>query len=494
MNRIRITLAKVTRGKITLAFSLILLLLMLVSCGLVKVERQEITISGLVTDMQGNPLEGVKITSGTSSALTTASGNYELENVIVETVKLPTKLKTKASGEELEVTGEGEESIVEGGVELYFSIHYEPWGYYGFTRLVNPENSLVNFKLNQNLAKSSPALDSSSPQQESAGLISKERGQAIQPTIVEGTVGEELTDGYLKLRVYNYQLGPLETYADQTEEGHFAVFEVEAENRLDTEVDFYDNLRVLTGLGDKYGSSCLRQAEEKSEQVFASKPLRPKEKRRGLIVCPVPKDTMNLFLFYDDQIPYSIQENYAENSKFGEIKVKIYTFAEIKDKLTVEGKMNEFVSNELTWNQIKVNSYELRDTVGTIDFSSYDSGGECIDDSPDFMEGYSCKFLIVELTVKNKEKLFKEEITSNVLKNYALSLGGKDKLLRFPYQKAYEMLDQPLNLENMAPGEERTGQLVYAVTADVEKFGGVSKLARLQYKFGLSEFVIELNS
>ena len=98
MNRIRITLAKVTRGKITLAFSLILLLLMLVSCGLVKVERQEITISGLVTDMQGNPLEGVKITSGTSSALTTASGNYELENVIVETVKLPTKLKTKASG------------------------------------------------------------------------------------------------------------------------------------------------------------------------------------------------------------------------------------------------------------------------------------------------------------------------------------------------------------------------------------------------------------
>ncbi len=481
-----------TMNKISLAFLSLLLLLVLVSCGLVKVERQEITISGLVTDTLGNPLEGVEITRGTSSALTDASGNYELENVIVEDIKLPTKLKTKASGEELELTGEGEESIVEGGVELYFSLHYEPFGYYGFTRLVNPENPTVNFKLNKNLAKSSPALDSAPPQEEGAGILSKEGEQVIRPTIVEGTVGEELTDGYIKLKVYGYEVKPLETYEDLVEENYFAVFDLEAENLLEQDVNFYDNFGVLTNLGDQYSSSCFRRAEERSEQVFASKPLKPREKRRGLVVCAIPRDTMNLFAFYDDLIPYPLSRNYAADSKFGELKVKVYTFSEIKDKLLVTGKMKEDLGNELTWNEIKVNSYELRDQVGNIDFSNDDSGGECIDDWPSLMENYRCKFLVVDLTVKNKEGLFKEKQTSSVQKNYALSLGGKDKLLRFPYQKAYEMLENPLNLENIGSGEERTGQLVYAVTGDIEKFGGVSKLARLQYKYGLSEVVVEL--
>jgi len=106
-------------------------------------------------------------------------------------------------------------------------------------------------------------------------------------------------------------------------------------------------------------------------------------------------------------------------------------------------------------------------------------------------EGY-CSLVILDVTIRNEVDLPWK--TNYNVGRYKLFIAGSspNKKVRNYNEKFFEVLDNPLNLQGMEPGEERTGQIVYDIGRGI--VGSDTELSFYRadpYDFGLVEVILQ---
>ena len=99
-----------------------------------------------------------------------------------------------------------------------------------------------------------------------------------------------------------------------------------------------------------------------------------------------------------------------------------------------------------------------------------------------------CQFIKLGITVKNKGYF---EHTSDPagykvgITNLKANSGTTDGFsYRRIHETAFNQLDNPINLKDMKPGEERTGNVIYSITKYIDLVGGVEKNSMFKYSYG----------
>lgn len=287
--------------------------------------------------------------------------------------------------------------------------------------------------------------------------------QAQQGREVSGNVGETLSSGVAELTVHNFEyasnLDNRETIVPQ--DGKYVVLNVTVKNVGDAPFSvpgYYYTFAMLTSLTDREGSTCNFGAAEVMPQAFVSGVIAPGQEKRGLVACEIPIDTRNLKV------------------KFDTITVDLFRYADVESQLSSSGPRGEFVSNPYSAVSIRLND------VSYVNVTPNSNGGsswkgvttntfECgIEDAVfggtrDLGTGAGyCKLIILNLTVRRDTNL--PWTSSYNLGRFNLQLGqasSQNRQIRAYNAQFYDVLDDPLDLNRMAFGEERTGQIVYHV-------------------------------
>ncbi|MDO8428241.1 MAG: hypothetical protein Q7S92_03445, partial [Candidatus Diapherotrites archaeon] len=252
----------------------------------------------------------------------------------------------------------------------------------------------------------------------------------------------------------------------------------------------------------------------KMKNGMDSSALQPGEEKTGWVACEINVENDQVTAIYDDAIPIMERSGPNGPKSYGTITIKIVDA--LVDDVTAIGKLNEFVGNEYTPVDVKINSFEYKDNLTGVNLPKLCKQTQ-FRSSPDT----ACKALIVNATIKNKsgynlpitygvkrftvilDKMI--EVTSiyqaDPLQGMEDYEGGANEEIEIydnqsQLQEYYiENYTGHLSLENFEPGEERTGSLVFLVPKNDELFpnDATNIVFRRYFPFDRTQILIPLN-
>lgn len=298
----------------------------------------------------------------------------------------------------------------------------------------------------------------------------------LLPTDVEGNLGEKLSNNHLELTVNSFEyVDVLDKNEQVKSEGKFLLLNVTIKNLDTAAVDWFGPFSIHISKSAQYGVSCKTNALDYALGAIATTKLAADEERTGLVVCDIPIESNMAIAVLNDKIPNSIKSKYTNDSAYGVITVNVIEYAN-KD-LSSTGKVGEFVGNEYTVFDIKINSFEYVDSIPglTVPKKCYYPKGSVSANNP-------CRLLILDITVKNKAKyevsqsfslgrftiLLGKDSTN--IKNSQVGYDAKNNEFVFfnddvsvPLKYYSDAYTDTIDLKKIKPGETRTGKIVYVI-------------------------------
>ncbi len=274
--------------------------------------------------------------------------------------------------------------------------------------------------------------------------------EAAPAVNVIGTAQDDASQLTVNSFAYADKLGNGASGIEPDWDDKFIVLNVTVKNRQTAKVTTqpFAKMRIYTSLTDTQGSQCKAEAADVIQGAFLPNDLTPGEIRTGLVGCSVPIEAHNI------------------KFKFDSATVQVFKYTDIADHLLVNGGIGQYVVNPNSALSIKVNNVQY---VQHTKKDGYNYGGvsdtitgECSTDNAGSNSGWDCAVLIVNVTVKNEDNIPWTQTYS--LKKLLTVVGSPGHEREREYSdKLFEVIDSPLNLQNMRYGEERTGQIVYLV-------------------------------
>ncbi len=301
-------------------------------------------------------------------------------------------------------------------------------------------------------------------------------GSARQAEPVSGEMGQTLTSGDVELTLhgYAYEYNLESGERSPAPEGQiYLVLNLTLKNMGEESIfNPLSKMKVSTALTDNTGSRCSDQAPEVMLESFSPAALQANQSKSGLVACVIPRDSRNVDFKFDEVVT-----------------VSLFRYLDVADSLLSEGPVGGFVSNPHSSLAIRVNSVDfIRNASGGsgTSFSPLEYRGvrvrgqnsDCFDDYRALF-GYltldDCSLVLVDLTVRFDGRKFGDiQIPwrttfglGRIRLTTALLNATTGAHSRPHHQSFYEVLDTPLNLGEMAYGEERTGKLIYAVGGQI---------------------------
>ena len=300
-----------------------------------------------------------------------------------------------------------------------------------------------------------------------------------EPIDVEGRLGEKLSNGHLELTVNSFEYA---STLDKNERitppdgSKFLILNIKIKN-LDTQaVDWFNSVSIINKKTDKYGFNCKSDAVDYVPNAIDINKLAAGEERTGRIVCAIPLESDTIILYLNDKISYNIKNKYTADSDYGVIKVNIAEYG--NKELAARGNVGEFVGNEFTVLDIKVNSFKYADSLPGLNVPE-----RCYYPKGSAGSKHDCGLLILDVTVKSKSTYENPQTFS--LQRFAVLLGKdpadiqdpemgrydgeKDSAIFFsddvsvPPKYYADGYSKTIDLKKIKPGETRTGEIVYII-------------------------------
>ncbi|MFH0713409.1 MAG: DUF4352 domain-containing protein [Candidatus Micrarchaeota archaeon] len=279
-----------------------------------------------------------------------------------------------------------------------------------------------------------------------------------EPEVQPETQNQAPATAGSKLTVHSYEfasaIGSGSTSLKSGDGEKFVVINVTAKNTGSASIKPFSKFKIYSSQMDiVFG--CRLDAINLMPGAFTNEDLAPGAARTGLIACFITRDAHTVKLVFDGE------------------EAEIYEYTDVVDSLKTSGAVGSFVGNRYAGTLVKVNSFEFVNGVTNSEGkTTYGGASEqdvngCYTDRQKFGKGpgqasWSCSLVIVDLTVKNKVNV--PWSTSFGLSRFQLKIGSPgQEVARNYHAKFFEVLSNPLNLVDVAYGEERSGQLIYAV-------------------------------